>query len=45
LEQEYFYNSLIIVKTCLRPKVLLRYILHVEKNLDGNAHLLMHHVL
>ena len=31
LEQEYFYNSLIIVKTCLRPKVLLRYILHVEK--------------
>ncbi len=31
LEQEYFYNSLIIVKTCLRPKVLLRYILRVEK--------------
>jgi 2-amino-4-hydroxy-6-hydroxymethyldihydropteridine diphosphokinase len=31
LEQAYFYNSLIIVKTCLRPKVLLRYILHAEK--------------
>jgi len=31
LEQEYFYNSLIIVKTCLTPKALLRYILHVEK--------------
>jgi len=31
LEQEEFYNSLIIVKTCLTPKALLRYILHVEK--------------
>ena len=31
LEQKYFYNSLIIVKTCLTPKALLRYILHVEK--------------
>jgi len=31
LEQEYFYNSLIYVKTCLKPKALLRYILHVEK--------------
>ena len=31
LEQEDFYNSLIIVKTCLTPKALLRYILHVEK--------------
>jgi len=31
LQQAYFHNSLIIVKTCLRPKVFLRYILHVEK--------------
>lgn len=31
LEQKYFYNSLIIVKTCLNSKALLRYILHVEK--------------
>ncbi|CAA6818751.1 MAG: 2-amino-4-hydroxy-6-hydroxymethyldihydropteridinepyrophosphokinase (EC [uncultured Sulfurovum sp.] len=31
LEQDDFHNSLIIVKTCLRPKALLRYILHVEK--------------
>lgn len=31
LAQEDFYNSLIIVKTCLQPKALLRYILHVEK--------------
>jgi len=31
LEQDYFYNTLIIVKTCLRPKALLRYILAVEK--------------
>jgi 2-amino-4-hydroxy-6-hydroxymethyldihydropteridine diphosphokinase len=31
LKQKYFYNSLIIVKTCLTPKALLRYILHVEK--------------
>jgi 2-amino-4-hydroxy-6-hydroxymethyldihydropteridine diphosphokinase len=31
LEQNDFYNSLIIVKTCLYPKALLRYILHVEK--------------
>jgi 2-amino-4-hydroxy-6-hydroxymethyldihydropteridine diphosphokinase len=31
LEQQDFYNSLIIVKTCLTPKALLRYILHVEK--------------
>jgi len=31
LEQKDFYNSLIIVKSCLTPKALLRYILHVEK--------------
>ena len=31
LEQDDFHNSLIIVKTCLRPKALLRYILTVEK--------------
>lgn len=31
LEQDDFYNALIIVKTCLRPKALLRYILRVEK--------------
>ncbi len=31
LEQDDFYNSLIIVKTCLRPKALLRYILAIEK--------------
>ena len=31
LEQNNFYNSLIIVKTCLTPKALLRYILHIEK--------------
>jgi len=31
LEQDDFYNSLIIVKTCFQPKALLRYILHVEK--------------
>ena len=31
LEQDDFHNSLIIVKTCLRPKALLRYILHIEK--------------
>ena len=31
LEQDDFHNSLIIVKTCLRPKALLRYILAVEK--------------
>ena len=31
LKQKYFYNSLIIVKSCLNPKALLRYILHVEK--------------
>lgn len=31
LEQDDFHNALIIVKTCLRPKALLRYILHVEK--------------
>lgn len=30
LEQDYFYNSLIIVRTCLAPKALLRYILQVE---------------
>jgi len=30
-QQEDFYNSLIIVKTCLKPKALLRYILHKEK--------------
>jgi len=31
LEQDDFHNALIIVKTCLYPKALLRYILHVEK--------------
>ena len=31
LEQDDFYNALIVVKTCLRPKALLRYILHSEK--------------
>ncbi len=31
LEQEAFHNALIIVKTCLSPKALLRYILHIEK--------------
>ncbi len=31
LEQDDFYNTLIVVKTCLRPKALLRYILRVEK--------------
>ena len=30
-EQEDFYNALLIVKTCLKPKALLRYILAVEK--------------
>ncbi|HIC77780.1 MAG TPA: 2-amino-4-hydroxy-6-hydroxymethyldihydropteridine diphosphokinase [Sulfurovum sp.] len=31
LEQDDFHNALIIVKTCLRPKALLRYILAIEK--------------
>ncbi len=31
LNQRYFHNSLIYVKTCLKPKALLRYILHLEK--------------
>lgn len=31
LEQDDFHNALIIVKTCLYPKALLRYILRVEK--------------
>ena len=31
LEQDDFYNALIVVKTCLRPKALLRYILRSEK--------------
>ena len=31
LEQDDFHNALVIVKTCLRPKALLRYILHIEK--------------
>jgi len=31
LEQDYFYNSLIYVKTSLQPKALLRYILRSEK--------------
>ena len=31
LEQDDFHNALIIVKTCLRPKALLRYILSTEK--------------
>ncbi len=30
LEQDDFYNSLIFVKTCLKPKALLRYILSIE---------------
>jgi len=30
LDQDDFYNSLIYVKTCLKPKALLRYILSVE---------------
>jgi len=30
-EQDDFHNALIIVKTCLRPKALLRYILRIEK--------------
>ena len=29
-EQDDFHNALIIVKTCLRPKALLRYILAIE---------------
>jgi len=31
LEQEYFYNSLILIETNLTPRALLRYILRVEK--------------
>ncbi|HHH20025.1 MAG TPA: 2-amino-4-hydroxy-6-hydroxymethyldihydropteridine diphosphokinase [Campylobacterales bacterium] len=31
LDQEDFYNAIVIVKTCLRPKALLRYILGIEK--------------
>ncbi len=31
MAQDDFYNALIIVKTCLTPKALLRYILHVER--------------
>ena len=31
LEQDDFHNALIIVKTCLQPKALLRYILSTEK--------------
>ena len=31
LEQDDFYNAIVIVKTCLRPKALLRYILSIEK--------------
>jgi len=31
LEQNDFYNSLVIVKTYLKPKALLRYILNIEK--------------
>ncbi|NPA60911.1 MAG: 2-amino-4-hydroxy-6-hydroxymethyldihydropteridine diphosphokinase [Epsilonproteobacteria bacterium] len=31
LNQDYFYNSIIFVRTCLKPKALLRYILRVEK--------------
>ncbi len=31
LNQSYFYNSLIYIKTSFRPKALLRYILHLEK--------------
>ena len=31
LNQDYFYNSIIVIKTQLQPKALLRYILHTEK--------------
>jgi len=31
LKQDDFYNSLVFVKTCLKPKALLRYILRIEK--------------
>ncbi|MBD3792550.1 MAG: 2-amino-4-hydroxy-6-hydroxymethyldihydropteridine diphosphokinase [Campylobacterales bacterium] len=31
LEQDDFYNAIVVVKTCLRPKALLRYILAIEK--------------
>ena len=31
VEQDDFHNALITVKTCLRPKALLRYILAIEK--------------
>jgi len=30
-EQKYFYNSLLLVETRLRPKALLRYVLRVER--------------
>jgi 2-amino-4-hydroxy-6-hydroxymethyldihydropteridine diphosphokinase len=31
LNQDYFFNSIIVIKTKLQPKALLRYILHTEK--------------
>jgi 2-amino-4-hydroxy-6-hydroxymethyldihydropteridine diphosphokinase len=31
INQDYFYNSIIVIKTKLKPKALLRYILHTEK--------------
>ena len=31
LEQDDFYNAIVVVKSCLTPKALLRYILHIEK--------------
>ena len=31
MNQDYFYNSIMIIKTQLKPKALLRYILHTEK--------------
>ena len=31
INQDYFYNSIMIIKTQLKPKALLRYILHTEK--------------
>ena len=30
-DQPYFYNSLMLIETLLKPKALLRYLLHVEK--------------
>ncbi|MEA1954291.1 MAG: 2-amino-4-hydroxy-6-hydroxymethyldihydropteridine diphosphokinase [Campylobacterota bacterium] len=38
LKQSDFYNSLMLIETFLKPKALLRYILHTEK-LFGRKHL------